>query len=281
MKELTPTSLHPLNDGHAIPRLGFGLFQLTDPEVTRRAVLTALETGYRHLDDAAVYDNEEQVGKALIESGVPRKELFLTSKCWISDFGREKTRDAFQQSLDRLQTDYLDLYLLHWPVDETMMEAWETLVELQQEGLCRSVGVSNFSVARLKEGFFPHTDAVPAVNQIERHPRRSQPDVLEYCAQQDIALESYSPLARGEVLDHPVLKTVAGEAGKTAAQVVLRWQLQHDCIVIPKSATPERIRENFDLFDFELNPDQMAKLDGMDENASVIGFRPNDGEGWY
>src|SRR5690606_29033450 len=155
------------------------------------------------------------------ESGVPRGDLYLTSKCWVTDFGREATRDACLLSLEKLQTDYLDLYLLHWPVDETMMDAWETLLDLQEEGVCRSVGVSNFSVARFREGLFPHTGMVPAVNQVECHPHRQQADVQAYCERKGMVVEAYSPLARAGVLDLPELTALAKETGKTPAQVVL------------------------------------------------------------
>lgn len=281
MTSLTPSTTISLRDGHTIPQLGFGLYQLTDPEETKRAIHSAIEAGYRQFDDAAAYKNEEIVGEALKESGVPREELYLTTKCWISDFGREKTYDSCRESLDRFGVDYLDLYLLHWPTEENLLEAWDALQRLQSEGLCRSIGVSNFTVARFEKGFFPHTDVIPAINQIESHPLRSQSDVQTYCEQKDIAIQAYSPLGQGTLLDHEDLSTIADSVGKTTAQVILRWHLQQNRIVIPKSATPSRIKENIDVYDFELSQEQMATITAMDRAESVITWKPNNGKNWY
>jgi methylglyoxal/glyoxal reductase len=261
--------------------LGLGVFQLEDAAVCERAVAAALACGYRHIDTAAIYGNEEAVGRAIAASGIPREELFVTTKCWIDDFGREATRKAFDASRKKLGLDVIDLYLLHWPVDETMMAAWETLVELRDEGKVRSIGVSNFSVRRFEEFFFRHTDIVPAVNQIELHPFGSRPDVREYCAGKGIAVESYSPLARMKGLDHPELAAIAAECGKTPAQVVIRWHLQHGLVVIPKSQHPERIRENADVFDFALTDDQMRRIDALNEDRFVITWRPGGEDAWY
>jgi diketogulonate reductase-like aldo/keto reductase len=279
--ERSPDKTIFLRDGNAIPQLGFGLFQLTDPDETERAIHTALEAGYRHFDDAACYSNEEIVGKALRQSGVAREELYLTTKCWISDFGKGKTYDACRDSLDRLGVEYVDLYLIHWPEDGTMMEAWEVFQRLQEDGLCRSIGVSNFSVSRFEKGFYPHTDIVPVINQIECHPLRAQRDVQEYCEQKGTTVQAYSPLGQGQILQHPELIKIAEPIGKSTAQVILRWHLQENRIVIPKSATPSRIRENIDLFDFELTPEQISSINALDKDESVIPWRPNDGEGWY
>jgi len=281
MNELSLTTEVELNDGHAIPQLGFGVFQITDPEECATAVKTALDVGYRHFDTATVYQNEAFLGRTLEESGVAREDLFLTTKCWISDFGRESTRAALETSLSKLKTDYVDLYLLHWPEDGSMMAAWEALLAMREEGKCRSIGVSNFTLARFEKFFFTHTDEVPAVNQIEQHPLRSQGDTQAYCEEKGIAVESYSPLARAECLSNPELKRLAEETGKTPAQVILRWHLQHDRIVIPKSVHPERIRQNAEVFDFDLSDDQMARVDALNRDESVISWRPNDGKGWY
>ncbi len=270
-----------LNDGSAIPQLGLGVFQLEDAAACERAVAAALDCGYRHIDTASIYGNEEAVGRALAASGIPREEIFVTTKCWIDDFGREATRNAFNASRKKLGLDVIDLYLLHWPVDETMMAAWETLVELRAEGKVRSIGVSNFSVRRFEDFFFRHTDIVPAVNQIELHPFGSRPDVRDYCRGKGIAVESYSPLARMKGLDHPELAAMAAEYGKSPAQVVIRWHLQHGRVVIPKSQHPERIRENADVFDFALTPDQMSRLDALNEDRFVITWRPGGEEAWY
>ncbi|MDF3130786.1 aldo/keto reductase [Kiritimatiellaeota bacterium B1221] len=281
MEKLKIESCIPLRDGTQIPQLGFGVYQLTDEQEAQTAIHTALDAGYRHFDTASAYENEALLGKAFAEAAVSREDLFLTTKCWISEFGKEKTRVSFEESLRKLKTEYVDLYLLHWPVDETMMSAWETLIALQAEGKIKSIGVSNFSVARFEKFFFKHTDVIPAVNQIEAHPLRVQADVQTYCESKTIAVEAYSPLARADVLGHEILKTLAEEIGKSPAQVILRWHLQQGRIVIPKSSKPSRIRENCDLYDFSLTADQMARVDGLEQDHSVIPWRPNDGVGWY
>lgn len=279
--DLSLQSKIDLNDGHAIPQLGFGVFQITDPAELSTAVECALDCGYRHFDTAKVYKNEASLGEVLAKSGVPREELYLTTKCWLSDFSKTKTRETFESSLEKLQSDYVDLYLLHWPEDHHMMEAWETLIALQAEGKIKSIGVSNFSVARFEEFFFQHTDVVPAVNQIELHPQRAQLDVQDYCRSLGCAVEAYSPLARAGILQCDALKTLAAEIGKTPAQLILRWHLQQGIIVIPKSVHPERIRENCELYDFSLNEAQMALIDRLNTETSIISWRPNDGVGWY
>lgn len=281
MNDLNLNANLSLRDGNEIPRLGFGVFQLTEPKECKRAVEAALDAGYRHFDTATVYQNEELLGKVFGDCGIARESLYLTTKCWISSFGKTETRQALELSLRKLQTDYVDLYLLHWPKDETMMAAWECLVEMQAEGKIKSIGVSNFSVARFEKVFFRHTEVVPAVNQIELHPLRQQLDVQNYCRERSIAVEAYSPLARANGLDCETLKTLAKETGKSPAQVVLRWHLQQGRVVIPKSANPRRIRENCDLYDFSLNKDQMARIDALEADRSVSGWRPNDGIGWY
>ena len=270
-----------LNDGHTIPPLGLGVFQIEDATVCERAVAAALDCGYRHIDTAAIYGNEEAVGRAISRSGIPREELFVTTKCWVDDFGREATRKAFDASRKKLGLDVIDLYLLHWPVDETMMGAWEALADLRAEGAVRSIGVSNFTVRRFEDFFFRHTDVVPAVNQVELHPFNSRPDVREYCRGKGIAVESYSPLARAKGLDDPALAAIAAECGRTPAQVVIRWHLQHGLVVIPKSQHPERIRENAEVFDFALTPGQMSRIDALNEGRFVITWRPGGEERWY
>jgi diketogulonate reductase-like aldo/keto reductase len=281
MSTLNLATRQTMNDGQTIPQLGLGLFQIPDEVECERAVQTALEYGCRHFDTAATYGNEAVLGRVLATAGVPRSELFITTKCWISDFGRRATRTAFEKSLARLGLDYLDLYLLHWPSDPHMMEAWETLLELRAEGLCRSVGVSNFSVRRFEEIFFRHTSEVPAVNQVELHPFGSRPDVRDYCQRKNMLVESYSPLAQAQRLDHPLFAELGRALGKSPAQVVLRWHLQRGLVVIPKSKTPQRIRENLDLFGFELTPAQMAQIDALNEDLSVIEWRPDNGKNWY
>jgi len=281
MSDLNLKSTLSLSDGSKIPQLGFGVFQLTDPAECKQAVETALDAGYRHFDTAAAYNNEEFLGEAFTGCGIARDDLYITTKCWISDFGKSETRKSLETSLGKLKMDYVDLYLLHWPEDDTMMDAWEALIALQAEGKIKSIGVSNFSVARFEDFFFKHTEVVPVVNQIESHPLRVQKGVQRYCEGKGIVLESYSPLARAEVLASEPLKTLATETGKSPAQVVLRWHLQQGRVVIPKSANPKRIRENCDLYDFRLTAEQMAHIDALEAGRSVIGWRPNDGMGWY
>ena len=281
MESLNLRTRIQLNDGHAIPQLGLGVFQLEDPTVCERAVAVALEAGIRHIDTAAIYGNEEAVGRALTASGIARDDLFVTTKCWVDDYGRDQTRRAFDASRQKLGLDVIDLYLLHWPLDATMMEAWETLVDLRTEGKVRSIGVSNFTVRRFEDFFFGRTDVVPAVNQVELHPFNSRPDVRAYCRGKDIVVESYSPLARMKGLDQPELAAVATECGKTLAQVVIRWHLQHGLVVIPKSQHPERIRENAAVFDFALTDDQMRRIDALNADRFVLNWHPGGDDQWY
>ena len=233
----------------------------------------------RHIDTASAYRNEQAVGKALSDSGVPREEIFVTTKVFITEFGVDATRKACESSLRLLGTDYIDLYLVHWPVHETMMDAWETMQAMRDEGKLRSIGVSNFTVRRFEEFFLKHTDELPAVNQVEFHPFWFRKELLDYCHAKGIRLEGYSPLVRGQRLDDPVIRKIADACGKSPAQVLIRWQLQHDMVVIPKSSHPKRICENADVFDFEIAPDDMASLDGLNEDCSVLTWRPS--KDWY
>ena len=270
-----------LNDGHTIPQLGLGVFQLEESGSCERAVSAALEAGIRHIDTASGYENEAAVGRAIAASGIDRDDLFVTTKCWVDDYGRDQTRRAFDISRKKLGLDVIDLYLLHWPVDSTFMEAWETLVDLRAEGKVRSIGVSNFTVRRFEEFFFSRTDVVPAVNQVELHPFNNRADVRAYCSSKGIAVECYSPLARMKGMDHPELAAVAAECGKSLVQIVIRWHLQHGLVVIPKSQHPDRIRENANVFDFVLTDDQMRRIDALNEDRFVIGWRPGGEENWY
>lgn len=273
------TSTVKLNSGHEMPLLGLGVFQVDDGPACERAVRAALEAGYRHIDTAAAYRNEASVGRALADSGVAREDVFVTTKVFIQDFGREATRSACEESLRLLATDYVDLYLIHWPCDATMMDAWEAMQALRDEGKCRSIGVSNFTVRRFEEAFLPRTEEVPAVDQVEFHPFWYRKGLLDYCRGKGIQLEGYSPLARGQKLDDPTLGEVAAAYGKTPAQVLIRWQLQHDVVVIPKSSHPERIRENADVFDFEITAEDMARLDALNADESILTWRPEPN--WY
>ncbi|MFD5752344.1 aldo/keto reductase [Streptomyces sp. NPDC127033] len=253
-----------LNNGVTIPRLGFGVFQIDDAE-TADAVLAALETGYRSIDTAAVYGNEAGVGRALADSGIPRDELFVTTKLWNDDQGYDAALTAFDASLDRLGLDRVDLYLIHWPSPgrDRYVDTWRALEKLLADGRTRAIGVSNFQPAHLQR-LLDETGIVPAVNQIELHPGLQQAGPRDFHAQHDIATEAWSPLAQGALLHEETIREIAGRHGRTPAQVVLRWHLQIGNIVIPKSATPARIRENFDLFGFELSPDDLHALSALD-----------------
>ncbi len=270
-----------LNSGYEMPMLGFGVFQIEAGEACERAVHDALEAGYRHIDTAAVYGNEQSVGKALEESDLPREDVFVTTKVFIRQFGLDATRQACKESIEKLRMDYVDLYLIHWPVDSTMMQAWQAMQAMRDEGLIRSIGVSNFTVRRFEEMFLKHTEEVPAVNQVEFHPFWYRKELLEYCGGRGIQLEGYSPLVRAERMDNPTLTAIAGGHGKTVAQVLIRWQLQHGLVVIPKSSKTERIVENASVFDFELSDEDMSRIDALNEDYCVISWRPEGQENWY
>jgi 2,5-diketo-D-gluconate reductase A len=256
-----------LNDGHTIPQLGFGVFQI-DPGETAEAVSTALEIGYRHIDTAEMYGNEKGVGEAVRASGLDRGDVFVTSKLNNGYHRPDDAREAFEGTLSDLGFDYVDLFLIHWPLptlyDGDFVSTWKTLEEFQKEGRARSIGVSNFQVAHL-ERLAAECDVVPAVNQIELHPYLLNEEVRSYDEAHGIGTQAWSPIAQGEVLDDPAITEIAERLGKSPAQVVLRWHIEHGNIVFPKSSTPARIKENFELFDFQLEPDDVAKLDALDK----------------
>jgi len=264
MPELAIDTRVRLNDGHAMPLFGYGTYQVPNRGPCYRAVRYALEIGYRHIDTAALYANEEDVGRAVRECGIPRTDLFVTTKLWNSDQGYRSALKAFDRSLQRLGLDYVDLYLIHWPEPGKRAESWRALVEIRQRGQARSVGVSNYTVAHLKE-LLAESDVVPANNQVEFSPFLYQRELLEFCRAQDISLTAYCPLTHADKLDHPVLVAIGKRHGKTSAQVLLRWALQHGVCAIPKSARPERIAENAALFDFALDAADIKALDALDE----------------
>ena len=268
-----------LNSGHPMPLLGFGVFQIDDGPVCERAVREAIDAGYTHIDTAAVYGNEQSVGRAITDSGVGREDLFVTTKIFPHSFGREEARTACEDSLRKLATDYVDLYLIHWPVREGLAETWETMQQLRDEGKIRSIGVSNFTVRRFEEHFFAATGVVPAVDQIELHPFWNRADVVAYCRDKGIQPEAYSPLARAERMDDATLNELAAKHGKSVAQIMVRWQLQRRIVVIPKSRHPDRIHENADVFDFELADEDMARIAALNEDLCTITWRPE--EGWF
>ncbi|WP_432129297.1 aldo/keto reductase [Streptomyces sp. bgisy082] len=253
-----------LNDGTEIPQLGFGVFQVPDDETTT-AVAHALEAGYRSVDTAAVYGNEAGVGRALAASGIARDELYVTTKLWNADQGYDATLRAFDDSLARLGLDHVDLYLIHWPAParDLYVDTWRAIGTLVADGRVRTAGVSNFKPAHL-ERLLDSSDLVPAVNQIELHPGLQQRELRELHAVHGIATEAWSPLAQGAVLADPVVTGIAARHGRSPAQVVLRWHLQLGNVVIPKSVTPARIRENLDVFDFALSAGEMTAMAGLD-----------------
>jgi diketogulonate reductase-like aldo/keto reductase len=262
---LTLTSTKKLDSGVEIPVLGLGVYQTPAGRATQEAVKFALKVGYRHIDTASLYGNEEDVGRAVRDSGVPREQVFVTTKLWNSDHGYEPAMSACDMSLRRLGLGYIDLYLIHWPVPELRSETWKALVELQRMGWCRAIGVSNYTVRHLQE-LLDTSDSIPDVNQVEFNPFLYQEKLLRFCDGRGIQLEAYSPLTRGHKLDHPVLLEVAQRYSKSPAQVMIRWGLQHGLVVIPKSSRPERIRENIEVFDFEISSADMSRLDSLSEN---------------
>ena len=255
-----------LNNGVEIPQLGFGVFQIPEDETTA-AVSAALETGYRHIDTAAAYGNEAGVGRALTDSGLSRDELFITTKVWNSDQGYDATLRAFDTSLAALGLERLDLYLIHWPTParDLYVDTWRALERLVEEGRLRAAGVSNFQPAHLQR-LLDGSSLVPTINQIELHPGLQQSELRAFHAEHGIATEAWSPLAQGAVLDDEAITSIAGRTGKSPAQVVLRWHLQLGNVVIPKSITPSRIRENFEVFDFELTDEDMSTIAGADRD---------------
>ncbi|MGV0799828.1 aldo/keto reductase [Mycolicibacterium elephantis] len=258
-----------MNDGNSIPQVGLGVWQ-TPPEDTERAAATALDAGYRHIDTAAAYGNEREVGQAVAKSGLAREDVFVTTKLWNSDQGYDSTLKAFDASMQRLGMDYLDLYLIHWPVpaNDAYVDTFKAFAHLRDQGRIRSIGVSNFEPEHLRK-LIDATGIVPAVNQIELHPRLQQHELRELHAQLGIATEAWSPLGQGSLLTHPAVTAVAEAHGKTSAQVLIRWHIQLGNIVIPKSVTPARIVSNFDVFDFELSEQDMASVSSLGDGTRL------------
>jgi 2,5-diketo-D-gluconate reductase A len=256
-----------LHDGVEIPQLGFGVFQIP-PEETQEKVEEALGAGYRHVDTAAAYRNEAGVGAAIAATGIRREDVFVTTKLWNSEQGYDSTLAAFEKSIERLGTGHVDLYLIHWPLPakDLFLDTWRAFERIQEEGGARSIGVSNFRVEDL-ERLRAEAETQPTVNQIELHPRLQQAELRAWHADHDVATEAWSPLAQGEVLEDGTVETVAAHHDRTSAQVILRWHLQLGNVVIPKSVSPERIRENFEVFDFELSEDDMAALERLDSGS--------------
>ncbi len=267
-----------LNDSYTIPQLGFGVYQI-GPEDTAKAVRNALEIGYRHIDTAEMYGNEKEVGEAVRASGLDRGDVFVTSKLNNGFHKPQDAREAFDKTLSDLGFDYVDLFLIHWPLptlyDGDFVSTWKTLEEFRRDGRARSIGVSNFQIEHL-EKLAAETDTVPAVNQIEAHPYFTNDAVRGYGQEHQIATEAWSPIAQGKILDDPTVTQIADKAGKKPAQVVLRWHVQRGDIIFPKSVTPSRMQENFELFDFELESADMEAITALDQGEDGrIGPNPD------
>ncbi|WP_426477403.1 aldo/keto reductase [Chryseobacterium sp. CBSDS_008] len=276
-KTYTGQPVVTLNNGVDIPALGFGVWQMEDLKECENAVIKAIQTGYRMIDTAAIYQNETAVGAAVKNSGIDRDELFITSKVWVQDHGYEKAKSAFQRTLNRLQMDYLDMYLIHWPYGD-FLGTWKALEELYQEGKIKAIGVCNFTVEKLEE-LKAHSTVLPVINQIELHPVFQQKELQVYDRENNIVTQPWSPLGNGNanLLSNPDLNAIAEKYGKTTAQVILRWHLQEGFVVIPKSVTPSRIEENFNVFDFELTEDEMNIVRSLDTGKRLF-FDPKDPE---
>lgn len=257
-----------LNNSVEMPILGFGVFQMTDHAECERAVRDAIDTGYRLIDTAASYGNEEQVGNAIRKSGVPREELFVTTKLWIADTGYERTKAAFQRSMKRLQLDYLDLYLIHQPYGD-IYGSWRAMEELYRQGAVRAIGVSNFHPDRLMD-LILHNEVVPAVNQVETHPFHQQVETQKFLIENSVQIESWGPFAEGRnnIFQNEVLVSLAAKHAKSVAQVIVRWLIQREVVVIPKSVRKERIEENFNVFDFDLSTEDMSSIAALNTGVS-------------
>jgi diketogulonate reductase-like aldo/keto reductase len=255
-----------LNNGVKMPWMGLGVFKVTEGEEVIQSVKAAIKNGYISIDTAAIYGNEEGVGQAIKESGVPREELFITTKLWNSEQGYESTLAAFETSMNKLGLDYLDLYLIHWPGKDKYKETWKAFEKLYKDGRVRAIGVSNFLVHHL-EDLLSSAEIKPMVNQVEFHPHLTQKELLAFCKNEGIQLEAWSPLKQGQLLSEPVLEDLAHKYNKSIAQVILRWDLQHGVVTIPKSIKEHRIIENANIFDFELSAEDMEKIDGLNQDS--------------
>ncbi|MBN8237153.1 aldo/keto reductase [Halobacillus kuroshimensis] len=264
------TNTKTLNNGLEMPEIGYGVFRVDEGEALEEAVVTAIKEGYRSIDTAAIYGNERSVGngikKAVDQGLVKRGDLFVTSKVWNDGLDYEGTINAYEESLEKLGLDYLDLYLIHWPGNKKYEQPWKAMESLYKEGRVKSIGVSNFQVHHLDD-LLSYAEVKPVINQVEFHPKLTQQEVREYGKKHDIQVEAWSPLMNADLLDHPVIQQLAQRHDKSPAQIILRWDIQHDVVTIPKSMTPSRIRDNISIYDFELDTEEMKQLDGLNENA--------------
>ncbi|GGE29086.1 glyoxal reductase [Pullulanibacillus camelliae] len=263
-----------LNNGVEMPIFGLGVYKVEEGPEVKNAVRAALEAGYRSIDTASFYANEEGVGEAIKEAGVPREELFITTKVWNNQQGYESTLKAFEESRQKLGLEYVDLYLVHWPIKGKYKETWRALETLYKEGKVRAIGVSNFKEHHLDD-LLADSEVVPAVNQIELHPRLTQESVRAYCKEKGIKVEAWSPLMRGRLMEEPTLVELARKYNKTPAQIILRWDVQNDIITIPKSVKKDRIIENSAIFDFELTNEEMQRIDRLNQNERT-GMDPDE-----
>ena len=257
-----------LDNGVEMPWLGLGVFKMDDGQEVEQAVGCALEIGYRSIDTASIYGNERGVGKAIRASGIPREDIFLTTKVWNEDQRRKRTLAAFEESLERLGTEYVDLYLIHWPVAGCYVETWRAMEKIYQSGRAKAIGVSNFLVHHLDD-LLGNCQVVPSVNQVEFHPLLVQPALLGFCQTHKIQVEAWSPLMRGQIVTEQAVQEMAANHRRTPAQIILRWDLQHEVVTIPKSTNPARIAENMQVFDFELSEADMKALDALDEGTRI------------
>lgn len=266
MKSLASTTT--LHNGIEMPWFGLGVFKVEEGQEVEASVKMAIHAGYKSIDTAAIYKNEEGVGKAIRESDVPREELFITTKVWNADQGYDSTLKAFDESMEKLGLEYLDLYLVHWPVKGKYVDTWKALEKLYKDGKVRAIGVSNFQIHHLQD-ILEVAEVKPMVNQVEYHPKLSQVELLNFCKENEIQLEAWSPLMQGQLLENEVLKEIAASHDKSVAQVILRWDLQNGVVTIPKSVKEHRIKENADIFDFELSGEEMQKIHGLNEDKRV------------
>jgi diketogulonate reductase-like aldo/keto reductase len=262
------TDCTKLNNGLQMPWLGFGVFMMDPGEETELAVKAALDTGYRSIDTAAIYENEASVGKAIHEYGIPRDELFITTKVWNADQGYDTALKAFEESMDKLQLEVLDLYLIHWPVEGRYVESWKALEKLYQDGRVRAIGLSNFQIHHI-EDILAMCKVKPVLNQVEFHPRLRQADLHQFFVQNQVQLQAWAPLMQGKALDIPEIVEIGEKYGKSAAQILIRWDLQHEVGTIPKSITPHRIIENSQVFDFQISEEDMATIDNLNQDKRV------------